>query len=45
VAGARFPGIKKPGRETDKSPPFCAEVKNDGAISPPLCKVHGVVID
>jgi hypothetical protein len=27
-------GTKKPGRKTDHSPPFSAEVKNGGAIPP-----------
>jgi hypothetical protein len=45
VPGALFSGIKRPGRETDNSPPSSAEVKNDGATPPPLYKLHGVVID
>jgi hypothetical protein len=36
-SGALFPGIKRLERETDHSPPFMAEVKNDGAIPPPPC--------
>jgi hypothetical protein len=34
--GARgvFPGVKRPGREADHSPPSNAEVKNGGAIPP-----------
>jgi hypothetical protein len=27
-----FPGVKRPGREGDQSPPSSAEVKNGGAI-------------
>jgi hypothetical protein len=34
VQGALVPGVKRPGRETDHSPPSTAEVKNDGAIPP-----------
>jgi hypothetical protein len=34
VPGALSPGIKRPGRETDHSPPTNAEVKNGGAIYP-----------
>jgi hypothetical protein len=29
-----FPGVKRPGSESDNSPPSSAEVKNDGAIPP-----------
>jgi len=31
-AGGSFSGVKRPGRETDCSPPSSAEVKNDAAI-------------
>jgi hypothetical protein len=34
VPGATSPGIKRPGREADHSPPYSAEVKNGGAIPP-----------
>jgi hypothetical protein len=30
--GGSFSGVKRPGRETDCSPPSIAEVKNDAAI-------------
>jgi hypothetical protein len=30
--GGSFSGVKRPGRETDCSPPSSAEVKNDAAI-------------
>jgi hypothetical protein len=33
VPGTVFPGVKRPGRETDHSPPSSAEVKNSGAKS------------
>jgi hypothetical protein len=33
--GGSFPGVKRPGRVPDQSPPSSAEVKNDGA-KPPL---------
>jgi hypothetical protein len=29
-----YPGVKRPMREADHSPPTSAEVKNDGAIPP-----------
>jgi hypothetical protein len=32
--GGSIPGERLPGREADYSPPFVAEVKNGGAISP-----------
>jgi hypothetical protein len=32
--GASFPGVKRPGREADLSPPSSAEVKMRGAIPP-----------
>jgi hypothetical protein len=34
VRGALSPGVKRPGREADHSPPSSAEVKNGGAIPP-----------
>jgi hypothetical protein len=34
VSGTTSPGVKRPGREADHSPPFSAEVKNGGAIPP-----------
>jgi hypothetical protein len=34
VSGALPPGLKPPGRDADQSPPFSAEVKNDGGIPP-----------
>jgi hypothetical protein len=33
--GAISPGVKRPGREADHSPPSSAEVNNGGAIPPP----------
>jgi hypothetical protein len=32
VLGDLFPGVRRPGRETDQSPPACAEAKTVGAI-------------
>jgi hypothetical protein len=34
VLGDRLPGVKRPGREADHSPPSSAEVRNGGAIPP-----------
>jgi hypothetical protein len=34
IAGC-FSGIKRPGRESDHSPPFSTKVRNDGAIPHP----------
>jgi hypothetical protein len=34
VPGTLSPGVKRPGREADHSPPSSAEVKNGGAIHP-----------
>jgi predicted heme/steroid binding protein len=41
--GSSFPGLKRPGREVDRSPPSSAEVKNGGAISalPRTSSWHG----
>jgi hypothetical protein len=40
-----FPGVKRPGREADHSPPSSAEVKNAWryASTPPI-RLHGVVL-
>jgi hypothetical protein len=38
VAMDIFPGVKRPGREADHSPPRSAEVKNGGTI-PPLLRM------
>jgi hypothetical protein len=38
-------GVKRPGRETDHSPPSSADVKNDGAIPPLPIRLHGVVLN
>jgi hypothetical protein len=35
VPGLRSPGVKRPDREADHSPPSSAEVNNGGAIPPP----------
>jgi hypothetical protein len=32
--GCSFPGVKRPGREADYTPPSSAEVKNGGAVPP-----------
>jgi hypothetical protein len=42
VPGALSSGMKRQERETDHSPPSCAEIKNGGAISP--CH-HGIVLN
>jgi hypothetical protein len=36
VPGPLSPGVKRPGREADHSPPSSAKDKNDGAIPPLL---------
>jgi hypothetical protein len=38
------PGVKRPGRESDRSPPN-AEVKNGGAIPPLPTRLHGVLLN
>jgi hypothetical protein len=38
IPGVLFPGVKRPGREADHSPPSSAEVKNGGGV-------HGVVLN
>jgi hypothetical protein len=43
--GAISPGVKRPGREADPSPPSIAEVKNDGAIPPLRIRFHGIVLN
>jgi hypothetical protein len=43
--GALSPGIKRQGREDDRSPPSCAEAKNGGPIPAPPIRLHGVVFD
>jgi hypothetical protein len=43
--GSSFFGVKRPGRETDHSPPSSAEVKNGGAIPPLPLRLHGVVLN
>jgi hypothetical protein len=43
--GGSFPGVKRLGREADRSPPSSAKVKNGGAIPPlPTC-LHGIVLN
>jgi hypothetical protein len=40
-----FPGVKRPGREADHSPPSSAEVKNACIYtSTPPIRLHGVVL-
>jgi hypothetical protein len=34
VTGGSFPGVKRPGREADHSPPASVEVKKCGSIHP-----------
>jgi hypothetical protein len=45
VPGDCFPGVKRPRREADHSPPFNAKVKNGGIIFHSLVSLHGVVIN
>jgi hypothetical protein len=43
--GGSFPGVKRPGREADHSPPSSAEVKNTWSYtSTPPIRLHGVVL-
>jgi hypothetical protein len=45
VPGDFFLGVKRPGRETDHSPPSSAEVKNAWSYtSTPPIRLHGVVL-
>jgi hypothetical protein len=40
-----FPGVKRPGREADHSPPSSVEVKNAWSYtSTPSIRLHGVVL-
>jgi hypothetical protein len=43
VLGDLSLGIKRQGREADRSPPSSAEGKNGRAIHPPPLRLHGVV--
>ena len=43
-AGSVSQGVKRPGREADRSHPSSAEVKNGGAIPPLPIRLDGVVI-
>jgi len=45
VQGDLIPGVKRPGRETDNSPPSSAEIKNKMSYNsiPPI-RLHGVVL-
>jgi hypothetical protein len=45
VQGALSPGIKRPGRQADRSPSSSNEVNNGGAVAPhsPI-RVHGAVL-
>jgi hypothetical protein len=43
--GGFFPGGKATGSEADCSPPFNAEVKNEGAIPLSPMRVHGMVFN
>jgi hypothetical protein len=45
VPGALSLGVKRPGRESDHSPPLSAEVKNAWSYtSTPSIRFHGVVL-
>jgi hypothetical protein len=43
--GCSSPGVKRPVREPDHSPPASAEVKNDGAIPPLPIRLHGIMLN
>jgi len=46
VMGDCYPGVKRPGREADHSPPPRAKVKNAWSYtSAPLVRIHGVVLN
>jgi hypothetical protein len=38
------PGVKRPGREADRSAPSSAEIKNDGAIPPLHIRLRSILI-
>jgi hypothetical protein len=40
--GGSFPGVKRPMREAEQSPPSSAEIKSGGALPPVL--LHGVML-
>jgi hypothetical protein len=40
-----FPGVKRPVRESDHTPPSSAEVKNDGGIPLFSIRLHGRVLN
>jgi hypothetical protein len=40
VPGALYPGVKRPGREADHSPPSIAKVKNCWAVPPPPAPMY-----
>jgi hypothetical protein len=44
VAGALFPGVKRPGREVDHSLPSSAEVKCVELYLHSAIRLHGVVL-
>jgi hypothetical protein len=44
--GALSPGVERPGREADHSPPSSADVKNSwSCTSTPPIRLHGVVLN
>jgi hypothetical protein len=45
VLRALYPGLKRPGREADHSPPCSAKVRNTGAIPPLSICLHGVMLN
>jgi hypothetical protein len=45
VPGALSPGVKRPGREADHSPPTSAESRKCGSIQPLPIRLHGVVLN
>jgi hypothetical protein len=38
------PGVKRPGREADHSPPSSDEVKNEWSYTTPPIRLHGMVL-
>jgi hypothetical protein len=45
VPGALSPGVKRPGREVDHSPPASAEVKKMWIYTATPIRLHGVVLN
>jgi hypothetical protein len=43
--GALSPGVERPGRQADHSPPSSAEVENGGAVPLLSLRLHGAVLN